>query len=144
MIFYFFNSESRLRAAYEKLKKRGIPLASNQVNYSLIYRAPEENGVKAACDELGVTLIAYSPIAQGGFLILVSCSKTSLGCSICNCKCSWGSARTRKLQVQDLRIVKLHGGHKRLIFLIKFFLSSNVVLLVTKSALVDRASQSPT
>ncbi|KAJ6335971.1 hypothetical protein OIU76_006912 [Salix suchowensis] len=58
-------SESRLRSAYEKLKKRGIPLASNQVNYSLIYRAPEENGVKAACDELGVTLIAYSPIAQG-------------------------------------------------------------------------------
>ncbi|KAH8509226.1 hypothetical protein H0E87_011111 [Populus deltoides] len=58
-------SASRLRDAYEKLKKRGIPLASNQVNYSLIYRAPEENGVKAACDELGVTLIAYSPIAQG-------------------------------------------------------------------------------
>ncbi|KAJ8749270.1 hypothetical protein K2173_018750 [Erythroxylum novogranatense] len=58
-------SESRLRDAYEKLKKRGIPLASNQVNYSLIYRAPEENGVKAACDELGITLIAYSPIAQG-------------------------------------------------------------------------------
>lgn len=58
-------SEKRLRDAYDKLKKRGIPLASNQVNYSLIYRAPEENGVKAACDELGVTLIAYSPIAQG-------------------------------------------------------------------------------
>ncbi|XAR55543.1 Pyridoxine 4-dehydrogenase [Bertholletia excelsa] len=58
-------SESRLRAAYEQLKKRGIPLASNQVNYSLIYRLPEENGVKAACDELGITLIAYSPIAQG-------------------------------------------------------------------------------
>ncbi|CAN1190424.1 Uncharacterized oxidoreductase At1g06690, chloroplastic [Linum perenne] len=58
-------SEKRLRAAYEKLKQRGIPLASNQVNYSLIYRKPEENGVKAACDELGVTLIAYSPIAQG-------------------------------------------------------------------------------
>lgn len=58
-------SEKRLREAYEKLKKRGIPLASNQVNYSLIYRAPEEKGVKAACDELGITLIAYSPIAQG-------------------------------------------------------------------------------
>ncbi|KAL5977333.1 hypothetical protein ACLOJK_021679 [Asimina triloba] len=40
-------------------------LASNQVNYSLIYRAPEENGVKAACDELGAALITYSPIAQG-------------------------------------------------------------------------------
>ncbi|KAL5862752.1 hypothetical protein ACOSQ3_000266 [Xanthoceras sorbifolium] len=58
-------SEKRLRDAYEKLKKRGIPLASNQVNYSLIYRAPEENGVKTTCDELGITLIAYSPIAQG-------------------------------------------------------------------------------
>ncbi|KAG5138287.1 hypothetical protein JHK82_023018 [Glycine max] len=58
-------SEKRLREAYEKLKKRGIPLATNQVNYSLIYRVPEENGVKAACDELGITIIAYSPIAQG-------------------------------------------------------------------------------
>lgn len=58
-------SEKRLRDAYNRLKKRGIPLASNQVNYSLIYRNPEENGVKAACDELGITLIAYSPIAQG-------------------------------------------------------------------------------
>ncbi|EOX93071.1 NAD(P)-linked oxidoreductase superfamily protein isoform 2 [Theobroma cacao] len=58
-------NERRLRDAYERLKKRGIPLASNQVNYSLIYRAPEQNGVKAACDELGITLIAYSPIAQG-------------------------------------------------------------------------------
>ncbi|PIN17461.1 Voltage-gated shaker-like K+ channel, subunit beta/KCNAB [Handroanthus impetiginosus] len=58
-------SEKRLREAYNQLKKRGIPLASNQVNYSLIYRLPEENGVKAACDELGITLIAYSPLAQG-------------------------------------------------------------------------------
>ncbi|KAK9691350.1 hypothetical protein RND81_09G191300 [Saponaria officinalis] len=58
-------SEKRLRDAYQRLSKRGIPLASNQVNYSLIYRLPEENDVKAACDELGVTLIAYSPLAQG-------------------------------------------------------------------------------
>lgn len=58
-------SERRLRNAYEKLKKRGISLASNQVNYSLIYQAPEDNGVKATCDELGISLIAYSPIAQG-------------------------------------------------------------------------------
>ncbi|OMO68111.1 Aldo/keto reductase [Corchorus olitorius] len=58
-------NEKRLREAYEKLKKRGIPLASNQVNYSLIYRLPEQNGVKATCDELGITLIAYCPIAQG-------------------------------------------------------------------------------
>jgi len=46
-------------------------LASNQVNYSLIYRVPEENGVKKACDELGITLIAYSPIAQGEILFTI-------------------------------------------------------------------------
>ncbi|RXH82657.1 hypothetical protein DVH24_002429 [Malus domestica] len=56
--------EKRLCEAHAKLQKRGIPLASNQVNYSLIYRALEENGVKSTCDELGITLIAYSPIAQ--------------------------------------------------------------------------------
>lgn len=60
-----YTIEKRLRNAYAQLKKRGIPLASNQVNYSLIYRKPEENGVKSACDELGITVIAYSPIAQG-------------------------------------------------------------------------------
>ncbi|GAB4842748.1 hypothetical protein Ancab_012723, partial [Ancistrocladus abbreviatus] len=54
----------KLRDAHKKLEEGGIPLASNQVNYSLIYRAPEENGVKAACDELKITLIAYSPLAQ--------------------------------------------------------------------------------
>ncbi|GER54011.1 transcription factor PIF3 [Striga asiatica] len=50
-----------------QLKKRGIPLASNQVNYSLIYRLPEENDVKSACDELGISLIAYSPLAQASY-----------------------------------------------------------------------------
>ena len=42
-----------------------MPLASNQVQFSLTYRAPERNGVLDACRELGVTLIAYSPLAQG-------------------------------------------------------------------------------
>jgi aryl-alcohol dehydrogenase-like predicted oxidoreductase len=55
------NYKKRLRDAYTQLKKRGIPLASNQVNYSLIYRNSKENGVKSACDELGITVIAYSP-----------------------------------------------------------------------------------
>lgn len=58
-------NERRLRAAHEQLAKRGIPLASNQVHYSLVYRFPEENNVKKTCDELGVTLIAYSPLGQG-------------------------------------------------------------------------------
>jgi diketogulonate reductase-like aldo/keto reductase len=83
MVRFFCISEKRLRDAYDKLKKRGIPLASNQVNYSLIYRAPEENGVKAACDELGISLIAYSPIAQGKFpTLLRSCFNMFIMCYI--------------------------------------------------------------
>ncbi len=55
------------------LQDKGVVLASNQVQYSLLYRAPEKNGVLRACNELGITLIAYSPLAQGlltGVLIL--------------------------------------------------------------------------
>lgn len=54
-----------LRRAHAALAKHGIPLASNQIHYSLLHRAPERNGVLATCRELDVRLIAYSPIAKG-------------------------------------------------------------------------------
>lgn len=44
---------------------KGVPLASNQVQYSLLYRIPEVNGVADAVREAGATLVAYSPLAQG-------------------------------------------------------------------------------
>ncbi|EFN55619.1 hypothetical protein CHLNCDRAFT_23295 [Chlorella variabilis] len=47
------------------LDKRGVPLAAVQVQYSLLSRGPEQASVKAACDDLGVALIAYSPLALG-------------------------------------------------------------------------------
>lgn len=58
-------SAEQMRIAHEVLGKRGVPLASNQVEYSLLHRQPEVNGVLDACRELGVTLIAYSPLAMG-------------------------------------------------------------------------------
>jgi aryl-alcohol dehydrogenase-like predicted oxidoreductase len=58
-------SAEQMRAAHAALAKRGIPLASNQVEYSLLHRQPEVNGVLDACRELGVTLIAYQPLASG-------------------------------------------------------------------------------
>ena len=53
------------RRAYDALARRGVPLASNQVDYSLLQRKPETNGLLALCQQLNVTLIAYSPLAQG-------------------------------------------------------------------------------
>jgi aryl-alcohol dehydrogenase-like predicted oxidoreductase len=58
-------SEDWMRRAHETLTKRGISLASNQVEYSLLVRDPEWNGVMKACRELKVTLIAYSPLGKG-------------------------------------------------------------------------------
>jgi aryl-alcohol dehydrogenase-like predicted oxidoreductase len=58
-------SVEQMREAHAALAKRGIPLASNQVEYSLLHRRPETNGVLDACRELGITLIAYSPLAGG-------------------------------------------------------------------------------
>ncbi len=56
---------AQTRRAHAALARRGIPLASNQVDYSLWQRKPETSGLLELCRQLGVTLIAYSPLAQG-------------------------------------------------------------------------------
>jgi len=58
-------SAAQMRTAYDALARRGVPLASNQVQYSLLHRQPETNGVLETCRELGITLIAYQPLASG-------------------------------------------------------------------------------
>ncbi len=58
-------SARRMRVAHAALAARGLPLVSNQVRYSLLDRRIERNGVLDAAEELGVTIIAYSPLAQG-------------------------------------------------------------------------------
>lgn len=56
---------TRVHAAAKFFESRGACLASNQVQYSLLYREPERTGVMEACKENGTTLVAYSPICQG-------------------------------------------------------------------------------
>ncbi len=58
-------SAARMRRAHAALAKRGLVLASNQVKYSLLDRHVESNGTVAAARELGITIIAYSPLEQG-------------------------------------------------------------------------------
>ena len=59
-----YNSAQMLRAD-SALAKRGIALASNQVEFHLLNRRVEREGLPKLCRELGVTLIAYSPLAKG-------------------------------------------------------------------------------
>lgn len=47
------------------LRSRGLRLATNQIEFSLLRRAPETSGLLAACRDLGVVPLAYSPIGQG-------------------------------------------------------------------------------
>jgi aryl-alcohol dehydrogenase-like predicted oxidoreductase len=58
-------STSEMEAIHAELQKRGVPLASNQVEYSLLRRYPETSGLLDSCRRLGVVLLAYSPIGQG-------------------------------------------------------------------------------
>jgi aryl-alcohol dehydrogenase-like predicted oxidoreductase len=58
-------SAKQMRSAWDTLQKSGISLVSNQVQYSLLQRKIETNGVMDTAKELGITIIAYSPLAQG-------------------------------------------------------------------------------
>ena len=55
----------QMQRAYSVLSKYNIPLASNQVEYHLLNRTVEKNGLLERCKELGVRLIAWSPLAKG-------------------------------------------------------------------------------
>jgi aryl-alcohol dehydrogenase-like predicted oxidoreductase len=58
-------SARQMRRAHAALVKRGFTLASNQVKYSVLDRRIEQNGTLDAARELGITIIAYSPLEMG-------------------------------------------------------------------------------
>jgi aryl-alcohol dehydrogenase-like predicted oxidoreductase len=58
-------SAQKMKNSWETLQKSGIPLATNQVRYSLLDRRIESNGVMDLAKKLGISIIAYSPLAQG-------------------------------------------------------------------------------
>lgn len=56
---------AKMGEAHNVLKSHGFTLASNQVKYSLADRRIERNGVLNTAKELGISIIAYSPLEQG-------------------------------------------------------------------------------
>jgi len=59
-----FNA-GQMRRAHQQLQKHGLPLASNQVRYSLLDRRIESNDILKTAKELGITIIAYTPLESG-------------------------------------------------------------------------------
>ena len=58
-------SAPQMRRADRRLRRHGLRLVSNQVWYNLLRRDIERNGILETAGELGVSIIAYSPLAQG-------------------------------------------------------------------------------
>jgi aryl-alcohol dehydrogenase-like predicted oxidoreductase len=58
-------SVKETRAMDAALRRRGLRLASNQIEFSLLRAMPARVGLIGACRELGVVPLAYSPIGQG-------------------------------------------------------------------------------
>ena len=56
---------NQMTRAQKALEKRGQTLAVNQVQYSLLDRKIESTGVLEAAKDLGITIVAWSPLARG-------------------------------------------------------------------------------
>ena len=59
-----YNSDQVARTV-KVLKERGHRLASNQIEFSLLKRRPETSGLLQKCADMGVAVMAYSPLAMG-------------------------------------------------------------------------------
>ena len=55
----------RMRRAHRRLQEHGLPLAVNQVRYSLLDRRIERDGTLETAKELSVTVISYTPLESG-------------------------------------------------------------------------------
>lgn len=96
-----FNAK-RMQRAHSALKLRGIPLAVNQMEYSLLNRKIETNGVLQAAKDLSVTIVAYSPLARG----LLS-AKYQKNPELINQKSTFLRRRMRRLVERSLPVINL-------------------------------------
>jgi aryl-alcohol dehydrogenase-like predicted oxidoreductase len=58
-------SATQMQQAHDLLAQYDVPLAVNQVRYSLLTRKIEQNGILELARKLGITILAYSPLDQG-------------------------------------------------------------------------------
>ena len=58
-------SAAQMQQAHDLLAQYDVPLAVNQVRYSLLTRKIEQNSILELARKLGVTILAYSPLDQG-------------------------------------------------------------------------------
>jgi aryl-alcohol dehydrogenase-like predicted oxidoreductase len=95
-----FDAEQMIRSAAQ-LERHGLRLAANQVEYSLLNREVETNGVFEACKDLGVSLVAYYPLGKGQLtsVVMTGCSSNAIS----------GSKSESNLDTIIMSIAEDHG-----------------------------------
>ncbi len=96
-----FDAEQMRRSAAQ-LEKHGMKLAANQVEYSLLNREAETNGVLEACKDLDASLVAYRPIGRGQLASVAMTGSSSRDAA--------GSKRESNLETGIRSIAEDHGG----------------------------------
>jgi len=72
-------SVAEVRELLDVFRQRKVPLASNQVEFSLLRQISLEDGMKALLDQAGAKLLAYSPLAMGRLTGKYSAQNPPLG-----------------------------------------------------------------
>jgi len=117
-------SASETRDIAAQLERRGLKLASNQVEFSLLRRDPDSGGLLATCAELGVVVLAYSPLGQGRLTGKYNASNLPPG------KRNFGRHPMEQIDklVEELRrIGTKHGGKNPSQVALKWIIAKGVV-----------------
>ena len=99
---------AQMEQCHDVLAARGYPLASNQVEYSLLNRAIERDGTLETARERGVRIIAYSPLARGLLTGKYSVDKPPPGLRRMVSRHTW--EKLPRLLEHMRRIGEAHGG----------------------------------
>jgi aryl-alcohol dehydrogenase-like predicted oxidoreductase len=146
-------SACQMEKASEALHVEGMVLASNQVSISLLDRRIERNGVLVTARRLGITLIAFSPLAQGLLTGRIHANPTLAGSlpagrrsrlSPASRAFRSGSLTRTALLVEELReIGKSHGASASqvaLAWLVTYY--GNTVVAIPGASRPEQAAES--
>lgn len=100
-------SIGEMRGLHQALAAEGVPLATNQVEFSLLRAMPERGGLLAAARALGVTVLAYSPIGMGRLTGKYSVANPPPGKRNFS---AWPMAEVEPVVAELRRLGAAHGG----------------------------------
>jgi aryl-alcohol dehydrogenase-like predicted oxidoreductase len=123
-----FDAEQMRRSAAQ-LESHGLKLTANQVEYSLLNRETETNGVLEACKDLDASLIAYRPIGRGQLAVTAGSSP----------RAATGSKSESSLETVIRSIAEDHGGSVSQVALNWLLRRDELVIPIPGATKVDHA-----